>query len=172
MASNKVPLTLERLKHLLHYNPTTGIFTWRETTGRMKSGKLAGTEADGYIHIKVDGKIYGAQRLAWFYMTGEWPVCLVDHRNTRKNDNIWENLREATELQNAQNKSAYRCNKSGFKGASFFPQTGRWRATIRVNKRHVHLGFFSSAREAGEAYATAAIKHHGEYANTSGPPAS
>lgn len=59
----------ERLCELLHYCPETGIFTWKVTRkGLAKAGTVAGsTNGRGYRQISVDGKLYLAHRLAWFY---------------------------------------------------------------------------------------------------------
>jgi len=47
-------ITQQELKELLHYNPETGIFTWKVSTARrVSSGDVAGTKRkDGYIQIK------------------------------------------------------------------------------------------------------------------------
>jgi len=76
-------LTQERLKELLTYNPDTGVFTRKKVSrgGRWKVGTLDGT---GYIHTRVDYKIYLAHRLAWLYMYGEFPTETIDHINHNK----------------------------------------------------------------------------------------
>ena len=64
----------QRLKQRLHYNPDTGIFTWRapEKRGHNPEGWIAGSHCGkGYLVIGVDKKVYKAHRLAWLYMTGE-----------------------------------------------------------------------------------------------------
>ena len=44
-------LTQAKLKELLHYNPDTGLFSWRKTKNRaLKLGDIAGTKSfQGYI---------------------------------------------------------------------------------------------------------------------------
>src|ERR1700733_12078750 len=70
------PLTIERLKEVLNYDPGTGVFTWAKWTnprGASRVGLKAGkTNPPGYVVIKIDERDYQAQRLAWFYMNGEW----------------------------------------------------------------------------------------------------
>ena len=63
----------------------------------MIAGSVTGV---GYRQIQIDGIFYYASRLAWFYMTKEWPEFIVDHENENKEDNSWDNLREATDSQN------------------------------------------------------------------------
>ena len=109
-------LSHEKLLELLEYSPSTGLFTWRVSrSGNKGVGSIAGTlQKDGCLTIGLDRKIYKAHRLAWFYMTGSWPKKLVDHRNTIRTDNSWNNLREANHAQNMYNSPSK--NKFGATG--------------------------------------------------------
>jgi hypothetical protein len=101
-------LTAERLRELLDYDPETGRFIWRKdhpTAKHIKAGSVAGTKnGRGYWVIGVAGAKYVAHRLAWLYVTGEWPAHLVDHENGDRLDNRFANLREATDSQNNFNR--------------------------------------------------------------------
>jgi HNH endonuclease len=48
---------------------------------------------DGYRYVEIDGELYRADRVAWLYVTGEWPEGEVEHINGDRGDNRWENLR-------------------------------------------------------------------------------
>src|SRR5208337_438545 len=100
-------ITLEYLRHILKYNPDTGLWKWREyRASHVWYGDQAGfLENTGYVRIVIDYERYQAHVLAWFYMTGEWPKNKIDHENTISWDNRWENLREATNSQNGGNRS-------------------------------------------------------------------
>jgi hypothetical protein len=50
-----------------------------------------------------------------------------------------------------------------FKGVTW--HVGRFRASIKVNGRTIHLGRYDTAEQAHEAYVAAAQKHFGKYAN-------
>ena len=79
-------ITQAELRRRLDYDPETGVFTWRITVNsRAIAGETAGTKNGlGYHQLTLDRKIYLAHRLAWLYMTGEWPKDQIDHRNTMK----------------------------------------------------------------------------------------
>jgi HNH endonuclease len=49
--------------------------------------------------------MYRAGRLAWLYMTGEWPKNQIDHINRDKADNRFCNLRDVTQTENMRNKA-------------------------------------------------------------------
>ncbi len=128
------PITQFLLKSLLHYDPLTGVFT-RLVSGSsaVKVGDIAGaTNLSGYIQIRTCGKVYLAHRLAWLYMTGEWPKDKVDHRDGVGTNNAWSNLREATDALNRQNmRGAKSDSKTGILGVSV--KRGRFRARISTD---------------------------------------
>jgi hypothetical protein len=159
-------LTVERLKEILHYDPLTGLFTWLVTVNyNAKAGSIAGTlNKSGYILIMIDRKSYRAHRLAFLYMTGEWPKNLVDHKPPGvKSDNRWENLREATYSQNACSRKTQEGTKSGLKGVTITP-TGKHHVSIRVEGDVLYLGTYEKAVDAATAYNDAAKILHGEFA--------
>jgi hypothetical protein len=154
-------ITAERLRKLLHYDPETGVFTWRMQRGPAAAGAVAGSpHRDGYVCIGIDGRWYLAHRLAWLYMSGEWPENQIDHHDGKRSNNRIANLRPATHAQNQMNSRAY--GQSGRKGVSW--NRGRWQARIRVNRVLIHLGRFDDKEEAAAAYALHARKHFGEFA--------
>ena len=55
-------------------------------------------------------------------------------------------------------------NKTGFKGVSVRPDTGKFRAIISLAGRNRRLGQFETAVQAAEAYDAAAIKLHQDFA--------
>lgn len=133
----------------------------------------------GYVTL-VDVTDVGYLARNWCALSGDYPYAfsngfllhreiagakhkeLVDHRNGWCGDNRRVNLRTATRKQNAHNASGHGDSSSGVKGVS--RHLNKWRATIRVNGRQVHLGLFADKHEAGRAYSAAATKHFGEFA--------
>jgi len=163
----KPTLTIERLKQAYLYMPETGEFLRLQETnsfgGKAKVGSVAGARnANGYLRIGIDRKLYWAHRLAWFYMTGEWPKRDIDHIDLDKSNNRWSNLREATKSQNQANTQKRSDNTSGFKGVCK-TASGTWQAVIWVKKQKLCLGTFPTAQEAFAVYQTAAEEYFGKY---------
>lgn len=156
-------LTADRLRQLLHYNPRTGRFTWIFARRNVRVGNEAGhADPRGYRYISIDNRQYCGHRLAWLYMTGEWPTAIVDHLNGRKGDNRWNNLRDTSAHGNAQNlQTATTRNRLGLLGV-IPPQGGRHRfkASIQVRGKSVHLGYHATAEIAHSAYIAAKRQLH------------
>lgn len=159
MAYRKVrsrpPITQERLKELVHYDPQTGLFTSIKKRRGCKLGSILGTPIGRaeYLVIGLDYQLYYAHRLAWFYMTGEWPDPEVDHENGRRADNRWANLREATVVEQRQ-------NRGGVLGAYQDKRRGTWHPSIRINGKRTNLGTFPTAEAAHAAYVEAKARLH------------
>jgi hypothetical protein len=96
-------LTQVKLKELLHYDPETGLWTWIKRRSGVTQGSAGTARFDDRRQIRVLGKFYLASRLAWLYMTGEWPGE-IDHINRDKGDDRWDNLREVNHSQNMLNR--------------------------------------------------------------------
>jgi hypothetical protein len=98
------PLTAERLRAVLHYDPATGVFVCRVARGSRRIGEPVGTfTPDGPV-IALDKRQYRAARLAYLYMTGDWPRDRIDIANRNNRDLRWENLRPATSRQDHANR--------------------------------------------------------------------
>jgi len=158
------PLSHAELQRVLSYSPDVGVWRRRVPCGGNKVGDVAGrVDPDGRTRIKINGRTYSAYRLAWFYMTGEWPPNQVDHKDGDPSNDRWDNLRLATQSQNKCNGPRQRNNKSGYKGVSFKMDMGKWRAAIKANGKYHHLGYFCSPSLAHLKYRLAAVKYHGEF---------
>ena len=145
------------LKKYLHYNPLTGLFTWKKTTGKTLKGSRAGyvhKQKGGYINIGFQGKNLKAHRLAFLYMTGSIPK-FVDHDDKDRSNNKWSNLKDATMTQNNKNCSKQHNNKSGVTGVSWSKERSRWVAQIGNQGKSVPLGRFIHKQDAINARRTA-----------------
>ena len=143
-------LTQSRLKEVLEYNPDAGDWKWLKTlANRSPAGSTAGYRyKDGYKNITIDKKKYQTSRLAWLYMTGNWPENEIDHIDRDNNNDKWSNLREATKSENAFNRNTFKNNTSGTKGVYWYDRTKQWMASIGVDRKLIHLGYFHTKEEA------------------------
>lgn len=168
----QIKLTQEILKELLHYNPETGVFIWKERSFKMfshcknpericnswntrYSGKVAGykrkNEKIHYNIINISNgkvKLYAAHRLAFLYMTGKFPEDQVDHINGNGYDNKWNNLRSISNQENSKNVSISSLNTSGFTGVYWDKERKKWAVTISINNKTVSGGRFMNKEDA------------------------
>jgi HNH endonuclease len=150
-------ISFDRLREYLNYDPLSGTFThltdhplWHFRQGDMAGG----TDSSGYVIVGVDGRRYKAHRLAWLFMTGEWPQDCIDHRNGIRDDNRFENLRDVSSRENNTNKAAHRSGK--LPGVTFQPRREKpWRSRITLDGKQRYLGNFRTAEEAFGAYQSA-----------------
>jgi hypothetical protein len=152
-------LTVERLREVLTYAPSTGRFTHKrrpETNAKDKSwntryaGKRAGYlhKPSGYWIISIDDVKYKSHRLAHLWMTGDWPPETVDHRFGNRADNRWTQLRPAAVKQNNLNKGLRSDNSSGCPGVNFDNKAGKWRAYITLRGVQRWLGYYATREDA------------------------
>lgn len=154
-------ITALELRERLQYDPTTGLWIWLRSNRAGWNGRPAGSiDAKGYRVIKIDGQSYKASRLAFLYMTGEWPVEEMDHDDKKPWNDIWTNLRPASRIENVQNRQKRMDNSSGAVGVFWHKANGKWIAQIDK----VYLGSFDSFEEAVAARDSAAEQIHGNFA--------
>lgn len=154
----KSKVTREELVKLLSYDPGTGVFRWIAPKRYGLLGKIAGTEQNGYVLIRINRTGYLAHRLAWLYMRGEFPCAVLDHINRDGLDNRISNLRLASISQNTENKSKSKLNKSGHLGV--YPVGRKFAAKITKDHKPHYLGMFDTAERASEAYKQAKKNYH------------
>ena len=156
------------VKSLLHYDPDTGIFRWINRSGRygrIPAGTIAGginkCKNNGYwsINHSVLGNIK-LHRLAWLYMTEEWPDGEIDHINQVRTDNRFCNLRVVSTQDNSKNKTTYKSNTSGQAGVTWHKRVKMWQARISVDTKRIHLGYYDDKDEAAKVYLEAKSKFH------------
>ncbi len=179
MAANSLP-SPEYLRQCFDYDPDTGLLRWRTRPldhfadrnicycwNARFAGKLTGhPDRKGHIRISINRRSYGVHRIIWCLMTGYDSPLEIDHRNCAAGDNRWENLREATRVQNQGNTRARRNNKLGIKGVFRDSRSGKFCAQISINWKSTHLGMFNTAEEAKKAYDIAAQKRYGAFARS------
>lgn len=168
-------ITQQRLKEVLDYDPSTGVFVWKIRSDVKKewntkfAGKEAGWLTNGYRQISIDSENYLCHRLAILYVHGYLPD-FVDHDNVQRGDNRLENLRPCTQSQNLANRGALnKNNTSGYRGVTFNKAARKFIAQIMVNRRGIRLGAFDDKFDAALAYDFNAGKIFGKFATLNFP---
>lgn len=157
-------LTAASVRQLVSYDPETGIFTSLVGGGRFHRGRQTGSANKcGYVRVYVAGRYYKAHRLAWFYMTGEWPAA-IDHINGDGCDNRWANLRNVSVAVNNENLRGARADSIiGLLGVSR-SRSGKFTATIGTTLDGTHvqlsLGTYETAEKAHAVYLDAKRRLH------------
>lgn len=164
----KEKLSIEFIRECLEYDNLTGEFTWKERPrSHFKadwshrnwnlrwSGTVAGwkdkctwDKTQYYCKVSVNGENYKAHRLAWLFITGDWPEGPIDHINGDTMNNKEINLREATNWDNATNQKRRKDNKSGVTGVGWQKALCKWYANGRINNHLQHIGFYEDIFEA------------------------
>ena len=157
-------LTAQVLRERLSYDADGGGFVWKSCSGAAAIGSSAGTlHRRGYLNICINGRKYGAHRLAWLYVHGQWPAGEIDHINGDKVDNRIANLRDVRHATNTQNiRRPYRTNLAtgllGVRRADTVKE--QYSAGLSANGRYHHLGSFATAMAAHQAYVSAKRRLH------------
>lgn len=153
-------ITQERLKEILHYDPDTGVFTWKSRIGDPRKVNGFNTKYSGNptglicsqtkrCRVRIEGVLYLAHRLAFLYMTGSIPE-FIDHKDNNPSNNKWFNLRSCDKTQNACNQSVRNDNKTGVKGVNWHRAIGKFNAQIQFKKKKYNLGYYDSLDEASD----------------------
>ena len=170
MREKEKALEHDELLALLDYDPETGVFRHkRHIPPLAEIGSVAGCIRDNrYRQINVNGRLYRAHRLAWFYMHRQWPPHDIDHINGNRDDNRIVNLRLATRSENLRNSGMRKDNTSGLKGVSWHAGAKKWVAQIKVEKteKSRYLGLFKTKEGAHAAYRAASAQYHGDFGRT------
>lgn len=132
----KADFTAQMLRELLHYNPETGVFTWiiqRRGSRAAPIGAVAGgLDALGYLQVSFKPRTYRCHRLAWLYMTGDWPKHDIDHKDGNRTNNAFINLRDVPRSVNLQNiRMAKSQSKSGILGVH--KKGTRWVSSVQLD---------------------------------------
>lgn len=131
------------LRERLQYDPNTGRWVWLKTPRKGFEGKPAGSlDAKGYWVIKIDGQSYKSSRLAYLYMTGEWPPEEMDHIDRKPWNDCWVNLRPATRVENLLNRVMI--GISGHQGVYRHSRNNRWVAQYD----NIYIGSYKTTEEA------------------------
>ena len=164
-------LTANYVRSILRYDTETGEFywLWRSDAPLRWNRRFAGTLItnkfkNGRVRIGINYKAYLGSRIAWLYVTGEWPKEHIDHKDTDKSNTKWINLREANTSKNGANQKLSQRSTTKLKGVSWHKAGENYRATMTLNGASLHLGSSSCPAAAHFMYVIAADKAFKEFA--------
>lgn len=156
-------ITFEQLRAEITYDPETGIVRRLvDRSSNARAGDFAGYihSGCGRMYVCLLGTTYLLHRVAFFYMTGRWPLQMIDHINGDPTDNCWVNLREATPQQNCANSRRRKDNTSGHKCIRRL--RNHWQ--VRIGRGGInHIGTYDTLNEAISQRDAAISRHFGEY---------
>lgn len=160
--------TINAIQAKFTYEPRTGRLLWKADVRGRGGQQRAGTvvigriDSQGYRDAAV-GRVRVRQHIiAWVLMKGDWPQDQIDHRNRKRLDNRWRNLREATQANQSRNASLRSDNVTGYKGV-VVTRGGRYAAHITHSGWSCYLGTFDTARAASAHRKEVAKKLHGSF---------
>lgn len=157
-------VSLARVRELFDVDVEAGTMRWKVNKGRGRVGALAGKVhgQSGYLTVGIDNRHYRAHRLIWLCATGRWPANWLDHINGDRLDNRIDNLREVTPALNGRNRVSPQANSTTkLVGVSWHKLRQKWRASIQVDGKHIHLGLYDDPAIASAVYWDAKRRHHG-----------
>jgi hypothetical protein len=113
-----------------------------------------------YAVRKTPRDVHGKKKTIYLHreIMNPLPTQEVDHRDQHKLfryrivDNRRQNLRNVSTSQNHANQRKGVGCSSSFKGVSWHKRDEKWQARIKVNRRGIHIGYFTSEVEAAIAY--------------------
>lgn len=157
-----ISIDIALIRELLHYEPSTGVFTWkvRPCQNVFAGDTAGGINGAGYYQVRVRGRMYKAHRLAYAHFHGVDPGVCVDHIDGNRANNAIANLRVVSHRANSQNR---RASKQGSISPllGVFPGRGsRWKASIAVEGGRIYLGTFETQEAAHAAYVEKKRQHH------------
>lgn len=136
--------------------------TWRPQADGYLMGRVCG---DNPHWIALRGHDVRLHRLIVFGESYRSTQLLADHINRNKLDNTRSNLRAATHLINATNRSKSPGTTSVYKGVTFKADDVRqWYMRLKVDRKYKHTKAFKTERAAAIAYDILARQEWGEFA--------
>ncbi|MEO9574127.1 MAG: HNH endonuclease [Tateyamaria sp.] len=156
---------IDELRKSLRYCAVTGYLFWRYRDDvpawwntRFAHQPALTADCQGYKIGRFQGRMLKAHRAAFAIVYGYFPKE-VDYANGNRADNRLMNLRPSDRSANMRNTRRRSNNTSGTTGVYLHKLTRKWRATIRVDGKNLHLGHFDRLEDAAAARKAAEIKY-------------
>jgi len=160
---NEIHIYEDRAEILLYKNKTNNIIARaiisKELAEDFSKYKWHLTK-HGYVRTSLKNR---RMKFLHNFILPNYNNIYVDHINNNKLDNRYNNLRYATKQQNAMNSKIPKNNKLKIKGVCFDNKRKKWRATIKINQKQIHLGYFLNINDAKDIRIKAEEKYFKEY---------
>lgn len=138
-----------------HFASPESYEMWKlKTAGKQ----IVNLNTDGYYIVytnTINNKVtrFKAHRIIYAIAnnTNDFQNLQIDHIDCNKLNNNPQNLRLATNTQNQYNRGKQKNNTSGHKNIYFHKKCQKYTCSIRINKKHTHIGVFDSLELAIEA---------------------
>lgn len=128
---------------------------WHASKQNTKYKSVYNAAKMKYFGIKNGKKIRKVLRMHRIILNAPKELQ-VDHINGLALDNCRSNLRLVTNRQNSHNRHHERTSK--YPGVNWHKPNKKWKASIWINGKKKHLGYFKMEEEASRAYQKA-LKH-------------
>ena len=160
-------ITKQLLDNLFFVDLEKGKFFWKSPNKFHKdlfnkeAGCIQSTKNKSYWVIKINGKKYKRGRLLFLYIFDRFPNKCIDHIDGNSLNDLPENLREATILENCWNHKKRK--KSSDLPMGIRKNKNKFVARISCNKKHITIGSFEKLEDAVKAYKEKRIELYGKF---------
>lgn len=168
-------ITQALLQELFDYDGEHLIWKYhphKRTSIKVKGTQFGCIQTNGYIRGVIFGKRCYEHRLIYLYYHGNWPVNQIDHIDLVKDNNQIDNLRDATNQQNAFNRRSRKNSSSKYVGVTYENaerQKNKWRAFGCKDGIQYKFGSFATEEAAAQARDNGVIKLYGGRAHLNFP---
>jgi len=159
-AERETAATLELAKETFRLKD--GKLYWLKSGKGRKSdrhGRAGSLVSSGYRQVGLERVVYMEHRLVFAMFHGRWPSAQIDHIDGARDNNLPENLRE---VSNVENSRAFQKTRSGasskYRGVSWHKGRKKWVAQIDKDGSHYYLGLFTQEDDAASAFNAAALR--------------
>jgi hypothetical protein len=145
---------------------SSGLIWINPQNAKQKTNQVAGHKRNNkYWYVSFQYKQLLVHRIIYaLYHQVDITKLTIDHIDQNSLNNSIENLRASTHQEQQCNKKGKPNSTSKYKGVGWCKQLKKWRVSICVNKKRMHIGYYFDELEAAHAYNNAAKQLHGSFA--------
>lgn len=156
LQKNRLP-PLEILKWLFRYDSESGkLYKIRGSNGKAvePAREITTVDGNGYLHVSITDsngleKKVKVHQLIYYMHSNVEPLQIVDHIDGDPRNNLFSNLRLATESENNRNQKMRSNNTSGVTGVFWYKSRNKWVAQAHDNSgRQKTLGYYLDKEDA------------------------